>query len=280
MIYNDLSGLLAPAPEPQDLWAGNNKIPWNDPDFSSRMLEHHLSQDHDLASRRTELIQEQSAWICERLPALPEVRILDLGCGPGLYAPHLSGPGRKYLGLDFGPASIAHARKHFQDPGKTEFELGDMRSAPLGVPHHVALLLYGELNVFSPEDCRTILASVHAALEPGGMLFVEMQTQEAVEKLGQENSWYATPSGLFSQEPHVCLTQGLWYPEQRVALQRFHVVDPRTASLQTYDHVTQAWGAGEVEALLDYMGFCEVTWAGDWPSGNKGLKLITARKQS
>ena len=33
-------------------WAEGDKIPWNDPDFSRRMLREHLSQAHDAASRR------------------------------------------------------------------------------------------------------------------------------------------------------------------------------------------------------------------------------------
>ena len=38
------------APKP---WAEGEKIPWNDPEFSRRMLKEHLSQKHDAASRRT-----------------------------------------------------------------------------------------------------------------------------------------------------------------------------------------------------------------------------------
>ena len=34
------------APEP---WAEGEKIPWDDPGFSRRMLEEHLSQAHDAA---------------------------------------------------------------------------------------------------------------------------------------------------------------------------------------------------------------------------------------
>ena len=45
------------------LWSGAYKIPWNDPDFSERMLAEHLSQDHDLASRRCVWIDRQVAWI-------------------------------------------------------------------------------------------------------------------------------------------------------------------------------------------------------------------------
>ncbi len=48
------------APRP---WAEGEKIPWNDPDFSRRMLKEHLSQAHDAASRRFEIIDEHVEWI-------------------------------------------------------------------------------------------------------------------------------------------------------------------------------------------------------------------------
>jgi len=35
-------------------WEEGEKIPWHDPDFSRRMLREHLSQTHDLASRRSD----------------------------------------------------------------------------------------------------------------------------------------------------------------------------------------------------------------------------------
>ena len=38
---------LNPAP-----WAEGEKIPWDEPEFSARMLHEHLSQKHDAASRR------------------------------------------------------------------------------------------------------------------------------------------------------------------------------------------------------------------------------------
>lgn len=70
------------------LSADESKIPWDEPAFSQRMLANHLSQDHDWASRRQEIIEQQVEWIASQLS--PGAHILDLGCGPGLYPP-LSG---------------------------------------------------------------------------------------------------------------------------------------------------------------------------------------------
>ena len=95
-------------PEP---WAEGEKIPWNEPGFSRRMLQEHLSQQHDLASRRAVTIRKHVDWIQRAvLPGGPS-RILDLGCGPGLYASRLAKLGHDCTGVDFSPASIEYARE-------------------------------------------------------------------------------------------------------------------------------------------------------------------------
>ena len=43
------------------------KIPWNDPESSDRMLEYHLTQEHDLASRRFDIIDRHVDWIHNKL---------------------------------------------------------------------------------------------------------------------------------------------------------------------------------------------------------------------
>ena len=72
-------------PEP---WSEGEKIPWNDLEFSERMLEYHLAQEHDLASRRYEIIDRHVDWIHKKL-GKPS-KILDLACGPGLYSIRLT----------------------------------------------------------------------------------------------------------------------------------------------------------------------------------------------
>ncbi|EBS6152052.1 class I SAM-dependent methyltransferase, partial [Salmonella enterica subsp. enterica serovar Inganda] len=74
----DISTLISSSGQLQ-LSADESKIPWDEPAFSQRMLENHLSQDHDWASRRQIVIEQQVGWIARQLPA--GARILDLGCG-------------------------------------------------------------------------------------------------------------------------------------------------------------------------------------------------------
>jgi hypothetical protein len=57
------------------------RLPWGDPAFSARMLAEHLDQRHDLASRRTAVIDAQAQWLAALVA--PGGRLRDLGCGPG-----------------------------------------------------------------------------------------------------------------------------------------------------------------------------------------------------
>src|SRR5512146_557809 len=120
-------------PEP---WGEADNIPWNDPAFSERMLAEHLTQEHDAASRRFEIIDEQVNWIQTNLLANSPCKILDLGCGPGLYAYRLARLGHSVTGIDFSPASIRYARQQAEKTGlgSTYIE-ADLRSLEYGAQY-------------------------------------------------------------------------------------------------------------------------------------------------
>lgn len=75
----DISTLIS-ASRHIHLSAQESKIPWDEPAFSQRMLAKHLSQEHDWASRRQEVIEQQVEWIASQLP--PGAYILDLAAAP------------------------------------------------------------------------------------------------------------------------------------------------------------------------------------------------------
>ncbi|MCB0116237.1 MAG: class I SAM-dependent methyltransferase, partial [Caldilineaceae bacterium] len=149
-------------PEP---WAEGEKIPWNDPAFSERMLREHLSQAHDLASRRTERIERHVDWIHSALLGGEASAILDLGCGPGLYATRFAARGHRVTGIDYGPASVRYARLQAAESGlPCEIIESDIRKADYGVDRFdLAMLIFGEFNVFHPDDARAILRKAHTA---------------------------------------------------------------------------------------------------------------------
>jgi SAM-dependent methyltransferase len=303
-------------PEP---WAEGDNIPWNEPAFSERMLAEHLSQQHDAASRRVERIERQVRWIHEVLVGRAPTSILDLGCGPGLYSSRLARLGHICLGIDFSPASVDYARETAAREGLAcTYVLGDIRHAEYGAPSRyngddaehqrrtvgealreregkrqrkgqgddhdsfgLAMLIYGELNVFRPADARVILRKMHAALTPGGWLLLEPHTFEAVEAMGRASrAWHTAQRGLFSARPHLYLEEHHWDEVTLTATTRYFIVDAITAGVEQHAQSMQAYTEAEYRALLEECGFQDVVFHpsldGSVEGAHPGLFALTA----
>ena len=255
---------------PPEPWVGSEKIPWNEPDFSRRMLESHLSQDHDWASRRHETIDRHVRLIADRLPK--NVRILDLGCGPGFYTQRLAEFGFDCVGVDFSPASIDYARKRAIEAGLTiKYVLEDIRTFVPAGTFDAVLLTFGEFNVFKESDAVGILRKASGCLNDSGFLLLELQTFEAVKNIGlAPTAWQANPSGVFSDSPHLCLQETFWDEKIATATARHYVVDMKTSSVHEYGSTMKAYGEEEFRKMLNGAGFfsVEILPVDDWPTGD------------
>lgn len=267
------------APRP---WAEGEKIPWNDPDFSRRMLKEHLSQKHDAASRRKSKLKKHVDWIDSRILAKTPAHILDLGCGPGLYCAELAARGHTCRGIDFSPASVEYAIKHA--PPACSYTLGDVRTTEFGLDFDLVLFIFGEFNVFTPADARKILQKAHAALKPGGQLLLEISTPDSVDQIGnQPSTWYSSKAGLFSDRPHLCLMESFWDEAQTVATERFYIVDAEDGSVTRYAASTQAYDEAQILSLLREIGFGAVDFhpslTGKPASDVDDFFVVQARRQ-
>jgi SAM-dependent methyltransferase len=241
-------------PEP---WAEGDNIPWHEPTFSRRMLKEHLDQSHDRASRRLYIVDRHVGWLDKFVLKGPAQRILDLGCGPGLYCHRLAALGHTCVGIDYSPASVKFARAEAQQQGLScRFIQGDLRTTPFENGYALAMLLYGELNVFRPTHARAILQKAHAALDAHAKLVIEAHTAAAVQRLGQqEATWYVADAGLFGDSPYACLTQRFWTEEDQTATIRHFVIDLADGSLTRYAQTLQGYTQSEYHALLTQIGF-------------------------
>ena len=241
-------------PEP---WSEGDNIPWSEAGFSERMLAEHLSQAHDLASRRFEVIDKHIDWIYQKLLESKQSKILDLGCGPGFYISRLAKLGHECVGIDYSPASIKYAAVQ---AGKEELGCKylheDIRKADFGAGFGLLMLIYGELNVFRPVEVATILKKANRALGENGIVLLEPHSFDVIKKIGEQpSSWYSAKSGLFSDKPHICLEEGFWDAQSCTATKRWFIIDASTGDLARYATTYQAYTDQQYRSLLKECGF-------------------------
>jgi SAM-dependent methyltransferase len=248
-----------PTPAP---WEEGDNLPWDDPAFSERMLAEHLSQEHHLASRTSEVIDRQVAWMHDQVLRGAISRILDLACGPGLYTSRLARRGHTCTGIDFGPASVRYARREAAREGLAcTYLQADLREADFGEGYGLVMMVFGQFNVFRRDYARHILDKAHRALGPDGLLLLEPQRFETVRQAGHAGSSWSTcgeGGGLFSDRPHLYLTESFWHEEAAAATQRYFVVDAPTGEVTRHAMSTEAYTDEAFKVLLEAAGFQDV----------------------
>jgi SAM-dependent methyltransferase len=271
---------------PPAAWEDGEKIPWHEARFSERMLEEHLTQGHDMASRRFGKIDEQVAWIHGELLSGRATRILDLGCGPGLYTNRLASLGHECVGIDYAPASIAYARQCARKAGlRCTYVRDDIRRAKLGGGFGLVMLIFGEFNVFRLDEAKHILAAAHSALDGGGLFLLEPQTLAAVEKQGNSGtSWRTQRAGLFCDRPHLSLEENFWHADTKTATWRTFIIDATTSQVTRHAASTQAYTHDEYGLLLREASFEDIrllpSLTGKADESQGGLLAIVAGKPS
>ncbi len=233
-------------------WDEGGKIPWNEPSFSERMLHEHLTQDHNLASRRTEYIDSSVEWVHSTILNSKPSRILDLGCGPGLFLERFARLGHSCVGIDFSPASVNYAREITSGEAVEVIE-GDLAQVEFGEGFDVALMLFGEINVFRPEVAKNILRKCRKAAKT---LVVEYQHAEGLLSADLPGRrWEAHDSGLFSLDPHLLLTETNLDENTMSLTTRFIVVDLQSSSARFISQTDMIYRDDEWEQILHECGW-------------------------
>jgi SAM-dependent methyltransferase len=248
------------------------------------MLKEHLSQAHDAASRRSAIIDHHVQWIHEQLLSGKASHILDITCGPGLYASRLARLGHHCRGIDFSPASIDYARTQAENEGLAcEYILDNVVKADFGTGYHLAMMIFGEFNVFAPLDAQAILSKAFAALTSGGILLLEPQTYASIKASGERTpTWFTGENDLFSEKSHITLQDQCWYEEFATTTERYFVIHTETGSVDSFVINRQAYTENSLRNLLQAIGFTDISFytqlGTDAIAANPDFMAVTARK--
>lgn len=266
-------------PERPEPWSTGGNLPWNEPAFSERMLREHLDEAHGAASRVASERRLILDWLENQLSLKAGGRVLDVTCGPGLYAVELARRGCAVTGIDFGPAAIAFANQLAGADGVAErccFIEADVRAVDLDLlqPFDAALFLYGQLAVFRRGEAQALLAGIARALRPGGRLVVELLNKARCDKGPHSSWWFTDDRGLWGDRPFVCLGERQWYEEEAMSLERYYVLHLESGQMDEIGLCDQTYEVEEMRQMMLAAGFSAVTAHGDWA----GLPLYDARE--
>jgi len=202
---------------------------WNDDHVSAQMLALHLDPLAEPASRPHEFVGRSVEWLVPTLGLEPGSKLLDLGCGPGLYANRIAAKGIEVVGLDVSVRSLAHARAvAAQASLPATFRSADYLTDDLGGPHDAAIMIYEDYCALSPDQRATLLARVAAVMRPGGLFLFDVTATPRFRSF--RDGVVSAPDfmdGFWAPRPYHGTEETWTYAELHLVLHRYTVVDGR-----------------------------------------------------
>lgn len=126
----------------------------------------------------------------------PGARVLDLGCGPGADSAQMAAAGHRPDPVDASPEMLALARDRGLPAREAHFD------APLTETYDAVWASFSLLHARRAE-LPSLLASIHAALVPGGLFHIGLKEGQGEERdaLGRFYTYYTRPelTGLLEQ---------------------------------------------------------------------------------
>jgi SAM-dependent methyltransferase len=157
-------------------------------------------QDGELIARSSRILEAfQFEVIRDTLPESGVLRLLEIGCGSGIYLRHaaMRNPSLTAIGIELQPGVAEMARtnlRHWGLEGRIKVEEGDFRARSTGELFDVATL-YNNIYYFPIDERVALLERIRSFLKPGG--FLQLTTCCQGGSLGAEalNLWGAATNG-------------------------------------------------------------------------------------
>ena len=223
--FQELFQYLAYSSKKPDIFEKPEVLFWDDPYISESLLAAHLDSEFDGASRKLVTIDKTVDHLIKESVLKPGDKVLDLGCGPGLYCSRLCQFGIKMTGFDLSKNSIEYARKKAEEQGQDiEYILGNFFDIDYVGTFDKVLQVYGELCTFSDAERDRLLRIIHKALKKDGLLIFDVSTRELRKREGLKNKWHFLNGGFWNSGKHIVLEQGFDYPEHDIWLDQYIVI--------------------------------------------------------
>lgn len=249
----NIKKLIRKAQKPE-IYSPGTALMWVDEYISTQLLETHLSQEIELASRKESTISSTVEWILNKVPG-DRLHILDLGCGPGLYAEKLAGRGHLVTGVDFSSNSIRYA---MESASKNKLDISYMQQNYLELEeenrYDLILLIFTDFGVLTPSQRETLLSNIYRALKPGGTFIFDVLNEKSEVHESGVKDWELSEKGFWRSTPYLAIAESFYYEQQNVTLNQ-HIIVDEDGGTEIYRFWIHTFSHADLEAIVSSAGF-------------------------
>lgn len=212
-------------PEPYERYTA--QMLWNDEYISKKMLEFHLDEKNDIASRNKVFIDKAVEWTVSRFHVGDDTTICDFGCGPGLYAERFAERGADVTGIDFSENSIQHAKKSAEQKNlKINYILQDYLQFSADDKFDLITFIYLDLCPLSTAQRKTLLGIFYDCLKKEGSIILDVLSVNHFNSVNEKKTYdYSPKNGFWAPGPYYEFINTFKYDDELLILDKHTIVD-------------------------------------------------------
>lgn len=223
-MFNELKEINS-RPKPFEFYTADEL--WTNEHTAQKMLEFHLHESIDAASRNHGFIERSVEWIVTHLGVNDITAIADFGCGPGLYATRLAEQGAKVTGIDFSENSLNYAKRVAEKKGLSinyihtdylDFETEDR--------FDLITMIMCDFCALSPTQRKSLLSKFRSLLKPGGSVLLDVYTLNSFDQKEESATYeFNQLNSFWSPEDYYCFVNTFKYEEEKVILDKYTIFE-------------------------------------------------------
>lgn len=212
-------------PEPFEIC--DAEILWNTPFISKSMLNYHLDENVDIASRKKVFIEKSIKWIMDFFSITEKSKICDFGCGPGLYTLGLAKRKAVVTGIDFSKNSIDYAMREADKIGvQINYVLNNYLNYETSEKFDLITMIMCDFCALSPEQRQKMLSKFSNMLNDGGSILLDVYSINAFNKRNETSIYeHQLENGFWSENDYYGFLNIFKYPVEKVILDQFTIVE-------------------------------------------------------
>ena len=216
---------ISEKPEPYSVYTARQL--WTDEHTSGQMLAFHLNGEIDVSSRQTKFIDDSVRWMQKHFDLSAGRRIIDFGCGPGLYTSRFARLGAEVFGVDFSSRSIEFAREQAR---REQLDVTYTEADYLGLQpdgrYDLVTMIMCDFCALSPTQRATMLRKFAGILSDRGRVVLDVYSLKAFEEKQEGLTCEKNQlDGFWSADPYFGFLASFKYEDDAVSLDKYTIVE-------------------------------------------------------
>jgi len=200
---------------------------WTDKHASRQMLEFHLNESVDLSSRNKKFIERSVEWIVSHFGVGEGTKIVDFGCGPGLYTTILAERKADVTGIDFSERSIRYAKDVATQKGlNINYIHQNYLDFETEKRFDLITMIMCDFCALSPAQREVMLSKFLRILEPGGSVLLDVYSLNAFKRREEAATYQCNLlDGFWSPGKYYGFLNTFKYDKEKVVLDKYTIVE-------------------------------------------------------